>query len=259
MKPYVLEVCVDSFESAILAQRGGAHRIELCANLILGGTTPGVALLRQIKEHSDQRIHVLIRPRFGDFLYSEHEFTCIQKEVELLCEEGADGIVIGCLKADGSLNMNRMKVLIKLAGGKSVTLHRAFDLCSDPEKTLMQAVELGIDTILTSGQQEDCRMGMPVMKKLSELAGDNIELMPGAGVNAEVIKAYLEEIPAIHCFHMSGKKIIPSGMKYRKEGVSMGLPGFSEYEIFRTDMNSISKARKILDFADADRRNAQRE
>ena len=136
MKDYMLEVCVDSVESAIAAQRGGAKRLELCGNLIIGGTTPTPALFRAVKAAVDIKIHVLIRPRFGDFCYTDAEFAIIREEVRQFRELGADGVVIGILRPDGSLNMEQMGELIREAGGMQITLHRAFDVCSDPMRAL---------------------------------------------------------------------------------------------------------------------------
>ena len=131
---FTLECCVDSVESALNAERGGATRIELCSNLIIGGTTPTKALFETIREQSSIRIHVLIRPRFGDFLYTEAEFEIIQREIQLFQELGAEGVVVGCLTKDGELDFGRMKKLRSEAKDMSVTLHRAFDVCKDAKK-----------------------------------------------------------------------------------------------------------------------------
>jgi copper homeostasis protein len=247
MKPYLLEACVDSVESAILAQRGGADRIELCSNMIIGGTTPGIALYEEVRQNTIIKIHVLIRPRYGDFLYSDYEYACIEREVDLFCRAGADGVAIGCLNADGGLNIKQMKSLISLVGDMNVTLHRAFDMCLDPVTALEQAIELGVHTILTSGQQDNCLKGLLQIKELCAIAGDKIDLMAGAGVNADIISQLMDEIPLIRSFHMSGKKVLNSGMKFRTEKVHMGLPGLSEYEIWRTDEVAIKMARERLD------------
>ena len=159
MKKYILEACVDSPESAVEAAGGGADRLELCANLIIGGTTPEQALYEKVRELTDTRIHVLIRPRYGDFLYTEHEFGIILRSVELYRRLGAEGVVVGCLLPDGSLDTERMKALREAAGDMSMTLHRAFDMCADPYEALEQAKGLGVQTILTSGQKADCTQG----------------------------------------------------------------------------------------------------
>lgn len=240
-----LEVCVDSVESARMAQEGGADRLEVCSNLIIGGTTPGVSLFKQIRKACGIELNVLIRPRSGDFLYTETEFQMIQEDILMFRELGADGIVAGCLKADGRLDGKRMEELRKCAGSLKFTLHRAFDVCRDPYMTLEEAVCLGIDTILTSGQASACTEGIEVLKDLIVQAGERIEILVGGGVNAEVIRRIREATKAAS-FHMSGKQVINSGMTYRKPGVHMGLPGFSEYHILRTDKEEIERARQVL-------------
>lgn len=241
-----LEVCIDSVESAIAAARGGADRFELCSNLIIGGTTPSTALFNEIKMVSDIPTRVLIRPRFGDFCYTAHEFSVIKEEVKMFRQLGADGIVIGILKPDGNLDVERMKILIEASGEMPVTLHRAFDVCRDPYETLEQAKSLGIRTILTSGQKNNCIDGKELLKQLVKRADNDIEIMIGSGVNAEVISQLLSYTDAT-VFHMSGKKDIESQMIYRNEEVSMGLSVMSEYAIWRTDEEKIRKARIVLD------------
>lgn len=242
---YLLECCVDSVESAVCAKEGGADRLELCSNLIIGGTTPGLALYRQIREAVDLPVRVLIRPRFGDFLYSSAEFEIIKKEVQLFRHEAADGIVIGCLTPEGSLDLVRMASLIELAGTLPVTLHRAFDMTRDPFQTLSQAKTLGIDTILTSGQASCCLEGIPLLKELSSAANGEITILAGAGINAETVNQLLEQT-SVTAFHMSGKKTLQSRMQYRNPLVSMGLPGISEYEIWQTDSDQIRRVRRLL-------------
>ena len=152
MKP-VLEVCAHSVESAVSAERGGAMRLELCANLMIGGTSPDEDLFRMVRERVSVPVRVLLRPRCGDFLYTESEFELLCRQVKRFAALGADGIVIGVLTPEGDLDEERMAKLISLAGGCGVTLHRAFDVCRDPFAALEQLIELGCDRILTSGQQ----------------------------------------------------------------------------------------------------------
>lgn len=244
---YILECCVDSVESAMAAADGGADRLELCAALIIGGTSPSMALFEQVKKVCRLPVRVLLRPRFGDFLYTNYEFEIIKREVAMFREAGADGVVIGALTADGGLNMTQMSELIKAAGSLKITLHRAFDVCADPLKTYKQAAELGIDTILTSGQEQDCLTGMLLLKKLCKLQKETNgpQIMAGAGVTPEVIRQFLADTE-ITSYHLSAKKIVDSDMRYRKEGVSMGLPAMSEYSIYRTDRHIVAEAKKIL-------------
>ena len=240
-----LEVCVDSVESALIAQEAGADRLEICANMIIGGTTPGVSQFRQIRKACDIDLNVLIRPRFGDFLYTDAEFQMIGEDIRMFRELGADGVVTGCLKADGDMDLDRMEVLRECAGRLHFTLHRAFDVCRDPYRTLEEAVSLGVDTILTSGQAPDCVQGQEVLKKLIAQAGGRIEILAGSGVNASVIQRMIEETHAAS-FHMSGKRQEDSGMIYRNEKVSMGLPAFDEFKILRTDGEEIRRACAVL-------------
>lgn len=246
MKNYILEACVDSVESALEAQCGGATRLELCSSLIIGGTTPSPCLFQEIREHSDICTHVLIRPRFGDFCYTDYEFQVIRREVCNFRELGADGVVIGILKPDGTLDMERMRILMEEAGEMSVTLHRAFDVCVDPFEAMEQAKELGIRTILTSGQKNHCLDGRDTIKKLVELEDGIITIQVGSGVDAETIRQ-IQPYTGAHAFHMSGKQNLESMMVYRKEGVSMGVSSISEFEIIRTEQEKIRQACRVLE------------
>ena len=246
MKNYILEACVDSVESALEAQCGCATRLELCSSLIIGGTTPSPCLFQEIREHSDICTHVLIRPRFGDFCYTDYEFQVIRREVCNFRELGADGVVIGILKPDGTLDMERMRILMEEAGEMSVTLHRAFDVCVDPFEAMEQAKELGIRTILTSGQKNHCLDGRDTIKKLVELEDGIITIQVGSGVDAETIRQ-IQPYTGAHAFHMSGKQNLESMMVYRKEGVSMGVPSISEFEIIRTEQEKIRQACRVLE------------
>jgi copper homeostasis protein len=246
MGEFVLEACVDSVESALAAARGGADRLELCSNLVIGGTTPSTVLFNEIRKHTDIDIRVLIRPRYGDFCYTDYELNMIKGEIRAFRALGAQGVVLGILKPDGTLNVEQLKELMELAGGMAVTLHRAFDVCTDPFQTLEEAVELGIKTILTSGQQNACIEGAGLIKELVSQSADRIQIQAGSKVDAEVIEK-LYHLTGATAYHMSGKVTIDSSMLYRKNGVSMGLPSLSEYEIWQTDEIKIRKAREVLE------------
>lgn len=245
-----LEVCVDSVESALAAEEGGADRIELCGNLIIGGTTPSPALFTEIRRCSSIPAHVMIRPRYGDFCYSDYEFEVMKKEVAAFREAGAEGIVIGIMKPDGSLDTERMAELMEQGAGMKVTLHRCFDLCRDPFTALEEAIRLGIDIILTSGQQSDCLEGMELLKELEEKSAGRILIQAGAGVSAEAIRV-LFPATGIRAYHLSGKKDFESPVRYRKENVSMGIPSVSEYVITRTDPEKIREAKTVLETVSA--------
>ena len=223
----ILEVCVDSLESAINAEKGGAARIELCANIIIGGTTPSLFLFQEVRENCSLPIHTLIRPRFGDFCYSESEVRIMTKEIIQFKKAGANGVVIGALTPEGFLDMNVMETLCKAATGMSITLHRAFDMCKDPFDTLNKAVELKIDTILTSGQQNNCIDGADLIKKL--VAVKKIDIMAGGGITPDNIKEIITKTGATG-YHLTGKKKIDSKMIFRNKNVNMGFPSISEYE-----------------------------
>lgn len=246
MKEFILEACVDSVESALEAAKGGATRLELCSNLVIGGTTPSRWLYEEIRTETDIRIHALIRPRFGDFCYTDHEFNMIRNEVRMFRELGAEGVVIGILRPDGTLNLEQMALLMEAAGGMSVTLHRAFDVCRNPYEAFEQARRLGIQTVLTSGQRNTCRAGKELIRELVSMEHGEITVQVGSGVDADAIRE-LQPYTKAHAFHMSGKQVLNSPMHYRKEGVNMGLPSLSEFEIFRTDSRKIQEARKVLE------------
>lgn len=231
----LIEGCVDSLASAQAAIRGGADRLELCGSLVIGGVTPSPALFRQVRQAWDGCIHVLIRPRFGDFLYTEAEVAQMAEEIALFRAMGADGVVIGALTAEGELDEGAMGALLENAEGLNVTLHRAFDMTRDPFAAMEQAIKMGVGTILTSGQAQSAAVGAECLAALREKAAGRIELMAGSGVNVENILT-IHEKTGITAYHTTGRNGVGnSGMRYRKEGVSMGLPSLSEYEVWQTD------------------------
>lgn len=245
MENYILECCVDSVESAINAAKGGASRLELCSNLIIGGTTPDVALVKEIRKYTDIRIHALIRPRFGDFCYTQHEMEMMKFQIRALKEAGVEGVVIGVLDEEGNLDVPKMKELMQEAEGLSVTLHRAFDMCRNPYEAMEQAIALGIHTILTSGQKQSAWEGRELLAELIEKAQGRIDIMAGAGIGAKVIEQLLP-VTKGSSYHMSGKVTLDSPMKYRKADVSMGLPSLSEYEIWQTAEDAVREAVNVL-------------
>lgn len=245
---FLLECATDSVESALAAAKGGADRLELCANLIIGGTTPTLALYDEVRSHSDIPLFILIRPRFGDFLYTDYEANVICREIKMFQKAGAEGVVIGSLNKDGSLNVEHMKRFIDSAKDMSITLHRAFDMCADPFATLKQARELGVNTILTSGQAPSSLEGIDLYEKLIEKANGEISILAGGGIKASTIEKLLKQT-SLTAFHMSGKIVVESSMVFRNPAVSMGLPGISEYNIWLTDESNVREARKVLDEA----------
>lgn len=242
---YLLEACADSVRSAIEAEKGGASRVELCSNLIIGGTSPGAALLRQVKENTDLEVRALLRPRFGDFCYDQYEFEIMKEEAAMYKDLGADAIVTGILCPDGSLDVARMEELIQIADGTKVALHRAFDVCRDPYQTMEQAIRLGIQTILTSGQKNSAWEGRELIRDLVKKSNGRIEILAGAGISPDTIRELIPYTGATS-YHMSGKVTKDSRMEFRMKGVSMGFPGFSEYEIWQTDADNIRHAVEVF-------------
>lgn len=240
----ILEVCVDSVESAVNAEAGGADRLELCGDLVVGGVTPSLALYERIREKVKIPIHILLRPRFGDFLYSEEELEVLIRQANLFAKAGADNLVIGCLTPEGRLDIEAMKRIMDAADGTPINLHRAFDMCRDLLEALEDAKKLGIISILTSGGMASAKEGANVLEELKKNAGE-IDIMAGAGMNAKNIK-FMLDTTSISSFHMSGKKILESNMVYRNPKVSMGLPTLSEYEIIQTDVQEVRAAKLVM-------------
>ena len=250
----VLEVCVDSTASALAAKRGGADRLELCADLVIGGTTPSLALLQQVRAETGLPVRALLRPRFGDFCYDSYELAQMEQLAAELVEAGADGIVTGVLTPEGALDAGAMQLIYAAArraaekAGRPVacTLHRAFDVCADPFAALETARSMGLCTILTSGQAASAPQGAALLRQLTERAGKDMEILAGAGVSAQNIPVLAAQT-GVRAFHLSGKQVLQSRMTFRREGVPMGLPGFSEFEVWQTSEVNIRAARQALD------------
>lgn len=244
----LLEVCVDSYASAMAAIRGGADRLELCSALSVGGLTPWTELLLQIREASRIPVRCLMRPRAGDFLYSEEEIDLLCMQIRSLRQAGADGFVVGALCADGTLDRQATRRLCAAADGAGLTLHRAIDVSLDPLQTYRDAAALGIDTVLTSGAAANCLAGRETIGQLLALrdAIDGPEVLIGAGVNAAVLAQLRRELPQARAFHMSGKAEVESSMQFRREGVPMGLPGLDEWHLSYTSEEAVRAARLAL-------------
>ena len=241
----ILEVCVDSVASAVAAKRGGADRLELCADLIIGGTTPSLALVRQVKAETGLPVRALLRPRFGDFCYDRWELTQMAETAAELVQAGADGIVTGVLTPEGELDVDALRPIYDAARAAAKAAGRPVT-CKDPLAALKAAKALGLSTILTSGQAASAPAGASLLRQLVEAAGPDLEILVGAGVTPANLPTLAAETGA-HSFHMSGKQVLDSRMTFRREGVPMGLPGFSEFEIWQTSEETIRAARQVLD------------
>jgi copper homeostasis protein len=238
---YLIEVCCAHLRSAIAAQEGGAVRIELCDNLYEGGTTPSYATIKTAKEKLNIDINVMIRPRGSDFCYADDEFEIMKEDIRICKELGVHGVVFGILLPDGNVDVGRTAILVDLAKPLSTTFHRAFDMNHDPFKALEEIISLGINRILTAGHKNTVPEGLELIAQLTKKAAGRIIIMPGSGINEDNIK-FIRDHCGAREFHLSGRKLFDSKMKYRKEGIFMGgLPDIPEYKISLTDSERIRK------------------
>lgn len=216
-----LEVCCYSVESAIIADKAGASRIELCENHSEGGTTPSYASIKLAVEKLSIPVNVIIRPRGGDFLYSDIEYELIKEDVATAKYLNANGIVIGFLDKHGNIDIKRTKEIVSIAKPMEVVFHRAFDRCKNPFEALEQLIELGVNRVLTSGQKPTAIEGVDLLSELVKKAKSRIIIMPGSGVNDKNILEILLKTKAVE-FHSSAKTFIDSKMEHQGEFVSMG-------------------------------------
>lgn len=236
---FVVEICAASVASCIAAEEGGAQRIELCDNLLEGGTTPSYATIAIAREKVNIDLYPIIRPRGGDFLYSDLEFEVMKKDIQLCKQLGCNGVVIGILTADGRVDKQRCKELVDLAWPMGVTFHRAFDMTDNPFEALEAIIEIGCERILTSGARNTAVEGASLLKDLVERANDRIAIMAGSGVRANNI-AELIKTTGVREFHTSAKAYEESSMIYRNPNVSMGgIPGVPEYGISQTQRQEV--------------------
>ena len=201
-KGFEIEICAGNIESVLAADNGGADRVELCENLSEGGTTPSYGSMVLSKEKCSLDVFVIIRPRGGDFVYTQIEFEVMLKDVQSALEIGVDGIVLGCLKPDGTVDLEKCSRLMEVAKGLPVTFHRAFDVTPNPFEALETIRSLGVNRILTSGQKNKAEDGMELIKKLQENAGTKLRIMPGSGINESNIQ-HIALSTGVNSFHAS--------------------------------------------------------
>lgn len=241
MKKRTIEICANSAQSCVEAEAGGASRVELCAGIPEGGTTPSYGEIKTAQEltsHID--INIIIRPRGGDFLYTPAEVTSMLHDIRMAKELKVHGVVFGCLTEEGDVDVELLHRLVEASKPLSVTFHRAFDVCRDPFTALEQIIGAGCDRILTSGQEKDAVTGIPLLAELVKRAAGRIIIMPGCGVREDNIARIEAETGAVE-FHTSARSVIHSKMKYRKERVPMGSSVVtSEFETVETDRNKVS-------------------
>jgi copper homeostasis protein len=217
----IYEICVDSVAGVRAARDAGADRVELCADLLEGGTTPSRGMIRQARTIEGIRLHVIIRPRGGDFLFDDDEFAVMEADIDTAKAEKADGVVIGLLAADGAVDAGRTRELIARARPLSVTFHRAFDMTPDPFEALEALIQLSVDRVLTSGQEVSVLEGLPLIADLIRRAGDRIIVMPGGGITARNAARVVREARPQE-MHFAALEPAAGGMQFRRHHVFMG-------------------------------------
>ncbi|HZR17299.1 MAG TPA: copper homeostasis protein CutC [Verrucomicrobiae bacterium] len=216
-----VEICVDSAEGAFAAERGGADRVELCDNLMEGGTTPSAGCIKVARRGLKIGLQVIIRPRGGDFLYTDSELEVMREDIRMAKDLGADGVVLGCLTAEGDIDCVRVEELIGLARPLNVTFHRAFDMCRNPQAALEELVKLGVERVLTSGQEASCLEGLDLIASLEKQAAGRIIVMPGGGITPRNVSRIIAGT-GVKEVHLSARAAAESGMEYRNSRVFMG-------------------------------------
>lgn len=241
----LLEVCCADIESVIAARDGGADRIELCSGLECGGLTPSIGLIRGAVRLMPGRVNVLIRPRGGDFLYSEEELEVVKSDIVAAREQGVSGIVFGALTAEGRLDIEVLESIISIARPCSFTLHRAFDVSRDPFEALDDAINLGVDRILTSGCAPDVEKGINRLRELNRHASGRTIILAGGGVTPENAR-YIAEETGVRELHGSCKANVCSRMTFRRTGISMGNPDSDEYARMVSSEQIIHNLKQML-------------
>jgi copper homeostasis protein len=221
MTGLISEICIDSPAGAIAAERAGANRVELCANLLEGGTTPSLGLMEATIARTKLPVQVMVRPRGGDFLYSQIEVDMMLRDIAAAKQARAGGVVFGCLTAEGDIDATLTQRLIAAARPLSVTFHRAFDVARDAERSLDILIGLGIDRLLTSGQEPNALEGAPLIRRLIERSGGRIIVMPGGGITARNVARVLQETGAAE-IHFAALTESQSTMTHRNPHVFMG-------------------------------------
>jgi copper homeostasis protein len=216
-----IEICVDSVEGAMAAERGGADRVELCDNLMEGGTTPSGGCIKLARQNVRIGLQVIIRPRGGDFLYSDVETAVMLEDIRLAKALGADGVVIGCLTAEGEVDVVKTTALIAAARPLNVTFHRAFDMCRDPRAGLETLIQLGVERVLTSGQEASVLEGLDLIRDLQKQAAGRVIIMPGGGLTPRNVRKIVEA-SGVSEVHLSARSGVESGMQHRNTRCFMG-------------------------------------
>jgi copper homeostasis protein len=239
--PFKIEICVEGIDGLVAAQQAGADRVELCASLLEGGLTPSLGVVREAQRVATIPFHVIIRPRGGDFLYSELEFATMLDDVRAMKELGVAGVVIGSLTADGRIDEKRTKALVDAARPLSVTCHRAFDMTVDYREAIEALIRCGVDRVLTSGQRDTAMEGVDILKDTARLAAGRIVIMACGALDASNI-ALVRRATGVDEMHFASLHTIKSGMVFRNPHVGMGGTAIErEYEITLTDTEAVRR------------------
>ena len=244
----LFEACLEGIDGVLTAQAGGADRAELCAALVEGGITPSRATIAEAAK-LDIDVMVMIRPRGGDFHYSDAELRVMESDIAFCREQKVAGVVFGVLETDGQVDFEAVRRLVQAAGPLQVTFHRAFDVCRDPVETMFRLAELGVSRILTSGQEPTVPEGLPLIRELIDKSPAGLTIMPGCGITPENLVEVINATGARE-FHATAFENLESPMTFRNERVYMGIPGLAEYERQVTSevvvRQFLSEAEKIL-------------
>lgn len=246
-----IEVVVYNIESALKAQEGGADRIELCDNPTEGGTTPSFGIIESVRQNISMDLYVMIRPRGGDFVYSNYEFHTMKRDIHQCQKISVDGVVFGILNEDGTIDKKRCKTLIDIARPLKVTCHRAFDRSRDPFEALEDCIEVGFDRILTSGRQPQALAGVDLIGELIKKADGRIAIMPGSGVNENTVEEIVRKSGAKE-IHFSATAFRESGMKFRNQQIDgMGSDNGSDFKLRTVDPERVREMRRLASSAPA--------
>ena len=227
----LIEVCVDSIASAMAAERGGARRVELCSGLIEGGVTPSPGLIEKVRAKVSIGLHIIIRPRGGDFYYDSDELDVLRRDIAAAKQLNVDGVVFGLLDTDGNVDTPRTRELVELARPLNVTFHRAFDMSADLFRSLEDLSAIGVDRILTSGGEQTAEQGIPTIARLVKTVNGRLEIMAGSGIGHQNARSIVEQT-GVREIHVGLRASVPSPMLYHNPRISMGTATGREYQRF---------------------------
>jgi len=248
-----LEICVDSVESAIAAQEGGAQRVELCSALTEAGLTPSIGLIRAVRRRIDIGLYVMIRPRGGDFLYSEDEFALMREDIAESAKSGANGVVFGLLTEDGEVDVDRTRELIDRARPMEVTFHRAIDMTRDLDAALRDVIQAGADRLLTSGGAQSALLGAGRIKRMIQSCNGSIQIMTCGGVRAENVSEIARSTGAGQ-FHAAVRQEVGSRVKHRPQSLHLGASSIDDYARKVVMAEDVRKLRTAMDALEVEER-----